>query len=645
MIDESILIGVERLEFSDAITKTAEAYHNGNKLIQIRNNHFIEEEIVRYKELFDEIESNPLTSEQRKAIVVDEENNLVIAGAGTGKTSTIIAKAVYLIKKGLAKPKEILLIAFNRDVVDEMKKRLSSKLEIMPNVETYHSIGLSIIAESTEEKPSLSKLAEDKVKLPLKLRQFVNSHMQDEKFARLITEYFLFDVIPYKSIFEFNSYGEYTDYIKKYDLRSLKSDKVKSLEECYIANYLYVNGINYLYENPYEVKTARKLRRQYKPDFFLPEYGIYIEHFGIDRRGRTAPYIQQSEYNEQMSWKRNIHKTNHTTLIETYSYERQEGQLLSNLEKKLRQKGVAFNQIPRERVFEKLEALNKIDPFIKLLAKFLNLYKSYGKNIEEIKKQVDQKDTRTRVFLEIFSKIYDDYSAYLEKSEEIDFNDMISKAISFVKNGTYESGFKYILADEFQDISQSCYRLLKSLLSQNEAKLFCVGDDWQSIYRFTGSDLSIMVNFEENFGFSETSFLQETFRFGDKLCDFSTKFILQNPVQIKKTIISRRKEENPVVTIIQNSTKQSVKETISRIAKESREKESVFVIGRYGYLKPENFHSLRREFPGLVIEFTTAHSSKGLEADYVILVGLTSGEYGFPCEIADDPVPNLVLAD
>jgi DNA helicase-4 len=572
IIDESILIGVERLEFTDAITKIAETYHNGDKLIQTRNHHFIEEEIVRYKDLFDEIESNPLTSEQRKAIVIDEENNLVIAGAGTGKTSTIIAKAVYLIEKGLTKPEEILLIAFNKDVVEEMKKRLSSKLEKTPTVKTYHSLGLNIIAETTGEKPSLSELAEDKLKLPLKLRQFVNGHMQDEKFVKLITEYFLFDLIPYKSIFEFNSFGEYIDYIKKYDLRSLKGDKVKSLEECYIANYLYVNGINYLYENPYEVKTASKLRRQYKPDFFLPEYGIYIEHFGIDRRGRTAPYIQQSEYNEQMSWKRNIHKTNRTTLIETYSYERQEGQLLTNLEKKLRQKGVTFNQIPRERVFEKLEAINKIEPFIKLLAKFLNLYKSYGKNIEEIKKQVDQKDTRTRVFLEIFSKVYDDYTSYLEKSEEIDFNDMISKAINFVKNGEYESGFKYILVDEFQDISQSRYRLLKSLLSQNEAKLFCVGDDWQSIYRFTGSDLSILVHFEENFGFSETSFLQETFRFGDKLCDFSSKFILQNPIQIKKTIVSRRKEESPVVTIIQNSTEQSVKEIISRIAKESRRK-------------------------------------------------------------------------
>jgi len=476
-VDESTQLGVEKLDFSDEIAKIADAYHNGDQFIKVRNKQFVEEEIIRYKGFFDEIESNPLTIEQRKAVVVDEENNLVIAGAGTGKTSTIIAKAVYLIDKGLAKPEEILLIAFNRDVVEEMKKRLSSKLEKTPDVKTFHALGLGIIADSTGEKPSLSTLAEDDAKLFLKLRQFINGYMQDEKFAKLITEYFLFDSIPYKSIFEFDSYGEYIDYIKKYDLRSLKGDKVKSLEECYIANYLYVHEINYLYENPYEVKTASKVRRQYKPDFFLPEYGIYIEHFGIDRRGKTAPYVMQSEYNEQMAWKRNIHTTNHTTLIETYSYERQEGQLLANLEKKLLENGVALNEMPGERIFEKLESMGKIDPFIKLLAKFLNLYKSYGKNIEEIRKQVDQKDTRTRVFLEVFSKVYYDYTSYLEKSEEIDFNDMIGKAINFVKNGKYESGFKYILVDEFQDISQSRYRLLKSLLDQNEAKLFCVGDD------------------------------------------------------------------------------------------------------------------------------------------------------------------------
>jgi DNA helicase-4 len=264
---------------------------------------------------------------------------------------------------------------------------------------------------------------------------------------------------------------------------------------------------------------------------------------------------------------------------------------------------------------------------------------------EEIKQQIDERDTRTRAFIEIFSKIFDDYNSYLNENGEIDFNDMINKAISFVKDGKYSSSFKYILVDEFQDISQSRYRILKSLLDQNEAKLFCVGDDWQSIYRFTGSDLSIMVHFEEHFGFSETSFLQETFRFGDKLCDFSSKFILQNPIQIKKTIISGTKEEKPAVTIVEDETEQSVKEIISNIAKESNAKESVFIIGRYGFVKPENLYSLKRQFPDLTIEFTTAHSSKGLEADYVVLVGLTSGEYGFPCEIADDPVLNLVLAD
>jgi DNA helicase-4 len=645
VLNESTRLGVEDLDFSSDIAKIVEAYQIGDQLIETRNKHFVEEEMERYKELFDEVESNPLTLEQRRAVVVDEESNLVVAGAGTGKTSTIIAKAVYLINKGLAKPEEILLIAFNRDVVEEMKKRLSAKLEKTPEVKTFHALGLNIIAESTGEKPSVSELAEDKIKLPLKLRYFVNSHMQDEKSAKLVTEYFLYESVPYKSIFEFNSYGEYIDYIKKYDLRSLKGDKVKSLEECYIANYLYVNGINYLYENPYGEKTVSKVHRQYKPDFFLPEYGIYVEHFGVDRRGKTAPYVVQSEYNDQMTWKRNIHATNHTTLIETYSYERQEGQLLKNLKKKLREKEVVFNPMSAEGVFEKLESIGKIEPFSNLLANFLNLFKSCGNSIDEIKQQVDEKDTRTKVFLEIFSKVYDDYSAFLDDTGKIDFNDMINEAISLTKDKKYESGFKYVLVDEFQDISQSRYRLLKSLIDQNEAKLFCVGDDWQSIYRFAGSDLSIMVHFEEHFGFSETIFLQETFRFPDKLCDFSSKFILQNPLQIKKTIISRRKEENPVVTIIQNNPEQSVREIITKIAQESRGKESVFVIGRYGYLKPENLYKLQREFPELTIDFTTAHSSKGLQADYVILVGLTSGEYGFPCEIADDPVLNLVLAD
>src|SRR4030042_1117980 len=116
--------------FQNSIAAVADAFQKGVQLLEKRNAAFIEKEIVAFKDFFDSIESYPLTAGQRRAIVIEEHSDIVIAGAGTGKTSTIIGKARYLIKKGLAAPEEILLIAFNRDIVSEMDERIYSQLGI-----------------------------------------------------------------------------------------------------------------------------------------------------------------------------------------------------------------------------------------------------------------------------------------------------------------------------------------------------------------------------------------------------------------------------------------------------------------------------------------------------------------------------------
>lgn len=643
-IERFLKKGTVSVDFQRAVIRVSDVFQHGEQLVEKRNADFIEKEIVRFKDYFDRLESYPLTDDQRRAIVVDEESCLIVAGAGTGKTSTIIGKAGYLIEKGLAAPEEILLIAFNKDVASEMSERALFRLKRKLNARTYHSLGLEVISQSEGVKPSVTELASDRVKLPKKISEFIRNRSTDENFSRMISNYFLFHFSPYKSMFEFNSWGEYIEYLIKFDIRSLKGDIVKSFEECDIANFLYINGIDYEYEKRYEVKTADIRYMQYKPDFFLPEYGLYIEHFGIDRKGKTAPYVAQVGYNKEIKWKRDIHRDNETTLVETYSYEKQEGKLLSNLEEKLHAKGVVLNPIPSSQIFDKLNELGKVDSLSLLLSTFLNLYKSCGKTLDEIRNNAGSEDDRTRTFLEIFSRIYDDYTAYIEETEEIDFNDMINAAESLVRQRKFASKFKYILVDEFQDISQSRYRFLKSLLGQNRAHLFCVGDDWQSIYRFTGSDLSIMLDFAKNLEFSEKNYLVETFRFNDKLCDFSTKFILKNPNQIEKRITSRKKGDKPAVTLIKGETKSALTNAIGEIDQRRRSKESVFIIGRYNYLEPENLGEISEKYPELEITFTTAHSSKGLEADNVILIGLASGEYGFPCQIVDDPILNLVLA-
>ena len=644
---------ISNIDFEDSIIQVYEVYERGEQLIEERNREFVEEEILK-TELFEEIEGHSLSEEQKRAIVVDEANTLVVAGAGTGKTTTLLGKAFYIVSKGLATPEEVLVVAFNRDVVKENESKINVKTGIRFNVKTYHSLGLDISSQSIGERPTVSPLWEDSQRLELKkmILEFIQKRMNETGFAKLVIDYFLLYYLSYKSVFEFSSLGEYYQYLKSSEVRALKGHLVRSFEECDIANYLYVNGINYLYEEPYKFKTADSKYRQYKPDFFLPDYDIYIEHFGIDRNGRTPSWVSQEKYVEEMEWKESTHKEHKTTLVKTYSFERKEGKLLSNLLSNLIEKGVLLQPLPQNQIFEKLNKLGKVNSLASLISTFLNLYKSSGKNTGKLKNEIAQNDERARTFLEIFSVILEDYEEHLRKGNHIDFNDMINDATRQVEQGKYVSPYKYILVDEFQDISQSRHRFLKALLRQNNAKLFCVGDDWQSIYRFTGGDISIMVDFEKNFGLSETRFIQETHRFGDKLCDFSTRFILQNPFQIKKRIISKKRENKPAVTIIKDETENALKGIVNeiRLATDRNQeadcsRRRLWIINRYNTIgKPENLKELVDNNPEIEIRYKTAHSSKGLETDYVALLGLRNGVYGFPCQVEDDPILNLVLA-
>ena len=145
--------------------------------------------------------------------------------------------------------------------------------------------------------------------------------------TRWFSEFFA----PYKSEFDFENYGEYWDYIKKNQIITLKDEPVKSFEECEVANFLYLNSVNYIYEAEYEHDTRTKEKGQYHPDFYLPDYEIYIEHLGINCAGKTAPYVDRAEYLRSLKWKRELHEEHETILIETTSCEKSQGVLTKNL--------------------------------------------------------------------------------------------------------------------------------------------------------------------------------------------------------------------------------------------------------------------------------------------------------------------------
>lgn len=635
-----------QIEFENEIKELQVAFENGKDCINEKNQNYISLELTQNTEFFDNIVSHPLSNEQRRVIVTDEKYTLVVAGAGTGKTNTIVAKAGYLIHKRLAKPNEILLLCYGNKAKEEMEKRCKAIFGNKLKVKTFHSLGLEVIADVENKKLSVSKLATDeKLKLPNAIQDYIKKRSKDQDFLQKLTNYFAYHKTPFVSEFEFSSKGEYINFLRNNQIRSLKGDLVKSLEECQIANFLFMNGLDYVYEADYEIPTASRNRRQYRPDFYLPKYGIYIEHFGVDKDNNPAPFLDKREYLEGMDWKQKIHKENGTKLIKTYSWQKHEGILIESLEKSLSSLGVKFNPIDTEQMFDQINSIGLLHPFAKLMATFLNLYKSSGMSIPELLNRSKEFSDfqRLKAFIEIFSFILQDYEEDI--GDEIDFNDMIIKAEKYVKNGEYNLKIRYILVDEFQDISQSRYRFLKALVQQNnDVKLFCVGDDWQSIYRFTGSDISIMTDFNRYFNPSERLGLCTTFRCDDQLCEFSNKFILKNPNQIKKLLNSHRKSCNPSVTLV---WKELVDDKITAILKEISDLEKraiVFIIGRYNHQEPKNLDQLRETYPNLDIRFTTAHSSKGREADYVIVIGLTCRGYAFPSQIEDDPILDLVLS-
>lgn len=624
---------------------------------------FVSAELERWGDFFDTIESKPLTPEQRLSVVVDEDATLVLAGAGSGKTSVITAKAAYLVKAGIRLPEEILLLAFAKNAAAEMSERVETRSGVPIEARTFHALAYGIVGDVEGSKPPLAEHATDDLRFTHIIKQILKDlvYTKSEVSKAIITWFAHFLVEP-KDEWDFKTKHDFYSHLEKQDLRTLQGEKVKSYEELQIANWLYENGIEYEYEPDYEHKLPKRGRRDYCPDFRLTESGVYIEHFGVRRQRMpdgteqllTAPFVDRDRYLADMTWKREVHAAQQTTLIETYSYERQEGRLLTALAEKLAPYAT-LNPRPIESIFDNVVALNQVDAFTQLLATFLRKFKSGGYTAAdcEAKAQRLKLGQRAKAFLAVFIPVFDEYQKRL--GGRIDFEDMILRAAQYVETGRYVSPFRHILVDEFQDISQGRARLVRALKAQHsDVRLFAVGDDWQSIFRFAGSDIHLMRHFGEEFGGAFNGYtgvhrtvdLGRTFRSVDQIAFAARTFILKNPAQLSKEIVPAGKANEPAIKIVMTARSENalkLDEVLAEISgrTEAPKTASVLLLGRYRFLEPA-MADLTRRFPRLKISFKTIHASKGLEADHVILLNADSGRMGFPSEIVDDPLLALV---
>lgn len=625
---------------------------------------FVTAELDRWKNLFDTIESNPLTPEQRLSVVVDEDATLVLAGAGSGKTSVITAKAAYLVKASFRQPDEILLLAFAKNAAEEMSERVEARSGVPIVARTFHAIAYDIIGIVEGSKPALADHATDDMAFTNLIKQILKDLvLRRSDVSKAIIRWFAHFLVEPKTEWDFQTKHDFYTHMEEQDLRTLQGEKVKSYEELQIANWLYENGIEYEYEPVYEHNIPETGRRDYQPDFRLTESGIYIEHFGVRRQKMadgseklvTAPFVDRDQYLAGIKWKRQVHAKHETTLIETYSYERQEGRLLTGLAEKLAPH-VTLKPRPADTIYDRIVELKQVDDFSKLLGTFLHKFKSGSYSLQDCETKSDQLKLgrRAQAFLDVFAPVFEEYQKRLEG--RIDFEDMILRAAGYTETGRYVSPFRHILVDEFQDISQSRARLVKALKAQHpDARVFAVGDDWQSIFRFAGSDIHLMRHFGREFGGSfdgeagvhRTVDLGRTFRSVDQIAFAARTFVLRNPTQIQKQIVPAGSATEPairVVTVSKGEDKAKLSEALAAmsaaLAPEAKPA-TVLLLGRYRFIEPD-LQDLRRRFPRLKISFKTIHASKGLEADHVVLLNADSGRTGFPSEIVDDPLLSLV---
>ena len=437
-----------------------------------------------------------------------------------------------------------------------------------------------------------------------------------------------------------------------------------------IANFLYLNGLDYEYERVYPFGSPSN-RKKYTPDFYISqgEHSVWLEHYALTESGYNSIFTpkQINQYKKHIKDKREWHRAHKTKLLETWSMYTDKRPLLDHLKEVLLQEGFVFKPRNLEEVYKKIVETGKDKYIYKLICfmmKFIEQYKTTGYNeggFALLRKKTD--NPRTLLFLDIAEQVYQHYQSVLKQQNQIDFADMINDAhfyLQEIERQNLELPYKYIIIDEFQDIARQRFNLTKKLSEITNAKVVAVGDDWQSIYAFSGSDITLFTRFLELMGTGTELKITHTYRNSQELIDIAGGFVQKNTAQIKKKLISPKSLENPIVIESFDDSSRAMKnladkveEIIGKILSEFGDKKTILLIGRYGFdlyklcktgLFKQGYGNQVEsvKYPQANITFMTAHSSKGLGYDNVILLNMFEGKFGFPCQIEDDPIMKLV---
>lgn len=697
-------IAVEYKRFANFLDTYEDLTNKENSsIIQKHNEQYISSHLIQEKEYLDSIlrEVDPkvkLDDEQRKVVLSDEDYTLVIAGAGAGKTTTVAAKVKYLVERKGIKPEQILVISFTNKAVGELQQKINKALKIDCPVTTFHKTGYAILRRQETER----KMIVDQGFMFNIINNYLKGNILEN--PDLVDKLILFFGSYFEAPYEGDDLNDFFNYITKADFTTLRGNMaeyaeqiidqrtgkcisiaheiLRSAQEVRIANFLYMNGIEYTYEKQYPYNIVRS-HKPYTPDFTIvqDEKEAYIEHFGITQDGRNNRYSEEelTRYKKEVNDKVLLHRQHKTDLIYTFSAYNDGRDFLIHLQEQLIAKGFELRPRSAREVFDKIVSTEEnkyIAKLVKLVCTFIQNFKTNGLKEEDFYRfSATSKNERTKLFLTICEQCYHEYSKRLMEKNAIDFEDMINDSARIIREEEIKGkklDFRYIIVDEYQDISRQRFDLTKELSKLCNAKIIAVGDDWQSIYAYAGSDITLFTNFKKTFGYGQQLHITKTYRNSQEVIDIAGGFIQKNSEQIRKALVSPKHISNPV--IIQTYTEDVdrkkyegrggkyflVGETVEKIMKEilaENPKSSILLLGRYGFdgfnlTKSSDFiywektgNVSSKTFADVEMEFMTVHRSKGLGYDNVIIINAIDSVYGFPSQVQEDPVLKYVVKD
>ena len=689
------------------VMQAIDYYNRIESYVEAHNETYLTRAMAEEKEYLDNVLKTVdpvvvLDEDQRKVVLTDEDYCLVIAGAGAGKTTTVAAKVKYLVDRKGIDPSQILVVSFTNKAVNELKEKIQEDLKVPCTIATFHATGNTIIQKNApDEKLNIV----DNSKLYYVIRDyFRESVMKNE---RVVDKLILFFATYFDAPYEGEDLNGFFNNIAKANYSTMRSDLedfkrevidsrtkksvtiqneiLRSHQEVEIANFLYLNNIEYEYEPiyPYHIEYSHK---PYTPDFVIYQNGkkAYVEHFGITENGENDRYsqVELAQYKKAINDKILLHRQHGTNLIYTFSVYNDRRPLTEHLQEALEKNGFELKPRSNKEVMEILVAGEEnryIRKLLNLICRFISNFKVNGYNVEEFTRMYHStQNVRSRLFLEICQDCYLEYDRWLKENKAVDFEDMINESARLlreVKEMKQKLDYKYIIVDEYQDISRQRFDLTRALAEVTDAKIIAVGDDWQSIYAFSGSDITLFTKFAEKMGYAKMLKIVKTYRNSQEVIDIAGNFIQKNTEQIQKRLLSPKNITDPVIIYTYDSTKKganadrrsganyavahAVETALTQLLaykkQEGKEPGSILLLGRYAFdgdqLEKSGLFEFVRgvskiksvKYPKLDITFMTAHSSKGLGYDDVIIVNGKNETYGFPSKIEDDPVLSFVI--